>query len=117
LNKVRYIVKAIMGDAKKVIVEKLRDVADRVLMPLPEKAYGYLDYALMALKPEGGTVHYYDFVHAGKEEDPVEKVKLKFSKKSLKLGASSRCLEGRIVRTVGPRWYQVVLDAEIGAKI
>jgi tRNA (guanine37-N1)-methyltransferase len=116
LNKVRYVVEAIMGDAKDIVTNRLQNVADRVLMPLPEKAYDYLDYALTALKLEGGTVHYYDFVHAGKYEDPVEKVKQKASEKMLGLGVSFKFREGRIVRPVGPRWYQVVLDMEIGAK-
>lgn len=116
LNRVRYVVEAIMGDAKDVITSRLQNIADRVLMPLPEKAYDYLNYALMTLKPEGGTVHYYDFVHAGKDENPVEKVKQKASEKMLGLGVSFKFREDRTVRPVGPRWYQVVLDIEISAK-
>jgi len=75
LNSVQSKVFPILGDAKSIVKEQLSRVADRVLMPLPEKAYEYLDYALMALKPRGGWVHYYDFVHAGKGENPVEKVR------------------------------------------
>ena len=33
-------------------------------MPLPKKAYEYLDYAFLALKPRGGYIHYYDFEYA-----------------------------------------------------
>lgn len=116
LNKVRHVVEVIMGDAKDIVVNQLQNVADRVLMPLPEKAYDYLGYALTALKPEGGTVHYYDFVHAGKDEDPVEKVKQKVSEKMLKLDTSFKFREGKTVRPVGPRWHQVVLDIGIGVK-
>jgi len=50
---------------------------NRVLMPLPEKAYAYLESAVAALGPEGGAIHYYDFVHACKHEDPVVKVAAK----------------------------------------
>ena len=116
LNKVRYVVEPILGDAKDIIMNRLQHVADRVLMPLPEKAYDYLNCALMALKPEGGTIHYYDFMHARKDADPVEKVKQKVSEKMIELATSFRFREGRIVRAVGPRWFQVVLDIEICAK-
>lgn len=110
LNRVKSKVVPVLGDAKKVVMEKLSGVADRVLMPLPEKAYEYLDYALMALKPNGGCIHYYDFVHAGKGENSVEKVKAKVT---AKLNASSVKFEfsfGRVVRATGPNWFQVVAD-------
>lgn len=110
LNKVESIVESIEGDAKEVIEFRLRGVADRVLMPLPEKAYEYLNYALMALKPEGGIIHYYDFEHAKKGEDPIRKVIKKVSAKLYSLNVNFQMLFARIVRTTGPRWYQIVLD-------
>jgi len=110
LNRVEGVVEAILGDSKEIILSRLVNVADRVLMPLPEKAYEYLDYALMALKPTGGVIHYYDFEHAGKNEDPIAKVAGKVSKKLSDLGAAFSIQLARIVRTVGPRWYQIVLD-------
>ena len=103
----------IRGDAKEVIEKRLCHVADRVLMPLPEKAFKYLPYALLALKKAGGWVHYYVFEHSKKDENPVEKVKLKVTEK---LESSSVAFEipfGRVVRTTGPNWYQVVLDIVI----
>jgi tRNA (guanine37-N1)-methyltransferase len=116
LNKVRHIVEATMGDAKDIIANQLQNAADRVLMPLPEKAYDYLSYALTALKPKGGTIHYYDFVHAGKDENPVEKVKQRVSERMIKLDRAFKFYGGKAVRPVGPRWHQVVLDIEIGVK-
>lgn len=110
LNKVRGVMEPIEGDAKEVIVSKLKGVADRVLMPLPEKAYEYLDYALMTLKPKGGIIHYYDFEHAAKDEDPLRKIIEKVSRKLSSLNVEFEILFARIVRSVGPRWYQVVLD-------
>lgn len=110
LNKVMDIIEPIEGDAKEVIMSKLKSVADRVLMPLPEKAYEYLDYALMSLKPEGGIIHYYAFEHAEKYEDPIKKVIEKISSKLSSLNVKFEILFARIVRSVGPRWYQVVLD-------
>lgn len=103
----------ILGDAKDIIEKRLRHVADRVLMPLPEKALEYLPYALLALKESGGPVHYYDFVHAKKTEDPTEKVRLKVTEKLLTLGASFDTFYGRVVRETGPNWYQIALDIQI----
>ena len=114
LNRVEGRVVPVLGDAAKVVGEKLSHVADRVLMPLPEKAYEYLDYALTALKPSGGWVHYYDFVHAGKGEVPVEKVRDKVAAKLSGLGVNYVVPFGRVVRATGPNWYQVVLDIFIG---
>jgi tRNA (guanine37-N1)-methyltransferase len=116
LNRVEEIVEPIEGDAKEVIMSRLRNVADRVLMPLPEKAYEYLDYAVMALKPIGGIIHYYDFEHAKKDEDPIIKVVNKVSRKLKDLNLDFNVPFARIVRTVGPRWYQVVLDIFIASK-
>jgi tRNA (guanine37-N1)-methyltransferase len=110
LNRVENRVVPIQGDAKDVIMDRLRGVADRVVMPLPMKAYAYLDYAVAALKSSGGWIHYYDFEHASKTEDPVEKVKMKAEEKLRKLGVSFSFSLGRVVRSVGPRWYQVVVD-------
>lgn len=110
LNKVGKRVVPIQGDAKKVIKERLQEVADRILMPLPAKAYEYLGSALLALKPTGGWIHYYDFAHARKPEDPVEKVKTAVSEKLRKLKVDFEIPFQRIVRKVGPNWVQVVLD-------
>ena len=82
-------------------------------MPLPEKAYKYLDYAVSTLKPTGGWIHYYDFEHAKKDENPIEKTGLKVSKKLQMLGANFQVVFGRIVRPTGSNWYQVVLDLQV----
>ena len=113
LNKVLNQVIPLKGDAKTIITEKLRKTADRVLMPLPEKAYEYLDAAVAALKPKGGWVHYYDFEHARKDEDPVEKMKAKVSEKLSMMDVNFTIPSSRLVRDTGPRWHQVVLDIKI----
>jgi tRNA (guanine37-N1)-methyltransferase len=113
LNKVEERVIPIQGDAKKVVEEELRNIADRIIMPLPERAYEYLDCAIRSLKPTGGWIHYYDFEHAKKNENPVEKIESKVSKKLEMLGVDFNVPFGRIVRLTGPNWYQVVLDIEV----
>jgi len=113
LNKVKERVLPLEGDAKRIVEERLRRVANRVLMPLPERAYEYLDSAVLALKPTEGWIHYYDFEHAGKGEIPVEKVKAKVAGKLENLGVKFEVPLGRVVRHTGPNWYQVALDLRI----
>jgi len=113
LNKTVENVVPFQGDAKIVIQDKLQNIADRVLMPLPELAYQYLEWADLALKSEGGWIHLYDFQHANKDENPVTKVKEKASEKLSKLSKDFSINFGRIVRPIGPRWYQVVLDIKL----
>ncbi len=113
LNKVKERVLPIEGDAKRIVEERLRNVANRVLMPLPEKAYEYLDFAVLALGVTGGWVHYYDFEHAGKGEKPIEKVERKVAEKLENLGVKFETPFARVVRPTGPNWYQVVLDVKI----
>jgi tRNA G37 N-methylase Trm5 len=84
-------------------------------MPLPKKAFEYLPYALLALQNAGGWIHYYDFEYAKTNEDPVVKVKSKVAKKLGSLGVAFEILFGRVVRTTGPNWYQIVLDIKINA--
>jgi tRNA (guanine37-N1)-methyltransferase len=110
LNRVYGKVMPILGDAKEVIEKTLCHVADRVIMPLPEKALEYLPYALLALKKAGGLIHYYDFEHAKKNEDPIVKIRLKVAEKLGSLGVAFEIPFGRVIRTTGPNWYQIVLD-------
>jgi len=103
----------LFGDSKDIINAQLQRVADRVLMPLPEKALEYLPYAVLALKPSGGWIHFYDFQHAVKNEDPVEKTKLKVAQKLVNLGVGYRFVFSRVVRSTGPNWYQIALDIQV----
>ena len=102
----------IVGDAKIIVEKRLCHVADRVIMPLPEKALKYLPYAVLALKKVGGWIHYYDFEHATKNENPVEKVRSKVAEK-LGSEAAFDVPFARVVRSTGPNWYQVVLDINV----
>jgi len=103
----------ILGDARDIIKTQLQGVADRVLMPLPEKALDYLPYALSALKQTGGWIHYYDFQHATGREEPVEKTKLKVAQKLDTADIGYIFANSRVMRTTGPNWYQTVLDIQV----
>ncbi len=113
INKVYGKVVPLLGDAKDLVERKLCGIADRVLMPLPEKAFHYLPVAVSALNKRGGWVHYYDFEHASKEEDASEKVKKKVLGKLADLEINCEVSFARVVRSVGPNWYQVVLDVRV----
>lgn len=102
-----------LGDAKEIIQKKLTEKAHRILMPLPEKALEYLPYATRGLKNHHGTIHFYDFVHATRRENPVEKVKSRTTEKLRSLGVTNEYDFARIVRTTGPNWHQIVLDIVI----
>ncbi len=102
----------LLGDSKDIITARLQGVADRVLMPLPEKAFEYLPYAVLALK-RGGWIHYYDFQHAIKKEDPIEKTKTKIAQKLDELRADYSFAYSRVVRPTGPNWFQTVIDIQV----
>ncbi len=115
INRVYGKVIPLLGDSKDIINAQLQGKADRVLMPLPEKALEYLPYAVSALKKPNGWIHYYDFQHAMGNEKPVEKTKLKVAQKLDSLGVGYIFAFSRVVRSTGPNWYQTALDIQVAS--
>jgi tRNA (guanine37-N1)-methyltransferase len=113
INRVYDEVVPLFGDSKDVIEAELQGKADRVLMPLPEKALEYLPCAILALKPSSGWIHLYDFQHATGNESPIEKTKQNVAQKLRSLGVDYSFVFSRVVRSTGPNWYQTVLDIEV----
>ena len=113
LNAVYGKVIPLLGDSERIVSHHLQGVADRVLMPLPEKALDYLPAALSALKSSGGWIHLYDFQHATKNEDPLEKTMINIGEKMSQMGFQFEYTFSRVVRSVGPNWYQTVLDMRV----
>ncbi|MCK4477275.1 class I SAM-dependent methyltransferase family protein [Candidatus Bathyarchaeota archaeon] len=113
LNKMVNTVIPIEGDAGTTIEEMLKNIADRILMPLPEKAYKYIDSAFLAVKLQGGWIHYYSFEHAKKEENPIEKAKTQVGEKLKQQNVNFELPFGRIVRQTGPNWYQIAIDIQV----
>ena len=109
INKVENYVIPLLGDAAEVIVKKLISVADRVLMPLPELAISYLKYAVLSLRSKG-FLHTYLFVKANNRKESLKKAEEMYSQELVKYVRNYRLLSYRVVRSVGPRKYQVVLD-------
>jgi len=111
LNRVEGQVHSILGDAKQIVKQRLSAVADRVIMNLPEKAIEFVDAACKALKPTGGTVHFYSFVDAS---NTLDDVKLDFVCAVEKSGRKvEKILFSRFVRATAPYEWQAVLDAKI----
>ncbi len=113
LNRVYNKVIPLLGDAKILLRNKLCGIADRILMPLPEKAYEYLSSAILSLKKSGGWIHYYDFEYGKKKVYVLDKTKNKVSEKLNSLGIDFTIPTSRIIRSIGPNWYQVVLDIHV----
>ena len=111
LNRAENRVHPIQGDARQVVDKKLTGAADRVIMNLPEKASEFIDVACKAVKPSGGTVHFYGFIRA---PDSLETLKKRFAEAVDKAGRKVRAFScTKTVRATAPYEWQAVLDAEI----
>lgn len=100
---------SINGDAAQVVKEQLQNKGDRTLMLLPERSDEFLDSAILATK-SGGIIHYYSHQHADKRQDVIEISKQHYLQVS---PVKSQIIGGRMVRAVGPRYYQTVVDVKI----
>ncbi|MEM2393701.1 MAG: class I SAM-dependent methyltransferase family protein [Candidatus Bathyarchaeia archaeon] len=110
-NRVEGKVNPVLGDARQIIEQALRGVADRVIMNLPEKAIEYIEVACKALKTEGGIIHFYSFVRA---DDSLESLKKRLEKEVEKFDRRiENILFSRFVRETAPYEWQAVLDVKI----
>ncbi len=110
-NRVGGRVVPLLGDAGEV-GRALENRCDRVLMPLPELAPKYLEVAVRALRKRG-FIHYYAHVHAPRGGSPTKLCEEEVAGKLEKLCRDFVVVGARAVRSVGPRWHQVVLDIEV----
>ncbi|EGG41940.1 protein of unknown function Met10 [Candidatus Nitrosarchaeum limnium SFB1] len=108
-NKILGNVISINGDAAKIIQEQLKNKSDRTLMLLPERSDEFLKSAIDATK-SGGIIHYYSHIHADKKS---EAGKLSEEHYLQVTPVKSEILGSKIVRPVGPRYYQTVVDVKI----
>jgi len=100
---------SIHGDASQVINSKLENKSDRTLMLLPEKSDEFLDSAILSTK-SGGIIHYYSHIHADKKSDAAKLSEQHYMQIT---PVKSTILGSKIVRPVGPRFYQTVVDVRI----
>jgi tRNA (guanine37-N1)-methyltransferase len=111
LNRVENRVHPIVGDAREVVREKLAGMADRVIMNLPETANAFIDVACKAVKPCGGTVHFYGFVRL---PDTMEELQKRFAAAVEKEGMKvEEFTHVKTVRATAPYEWQAVIDAKI----
>ena len=109
LNKLVGNVITIHGDALEVIKNQLENKSDRTLMLLPEKSDEFLNSAVLTTK-NNGVIHYYSHIHADKKLDAPKLSELHLIEK---IPMKSIILKSKIVRPVGPRFYQTVVDVRI----
>jgi len=108
-NKLAGRIISINGDASQIIQEQLENTSDRTLMLLPERSDEFLKSAIQATK-NGGIIHYYSHIHADKKS---EAGKLSEEHYMQITPVKSEILGSKIVRAVGPRYYQTVVDVKI----
>ncbi|MGH1569210.1 MAG: class I SAM-dependent methyltransferase [Nitrosopumilus sp.] len=109
LNKLAGEVISINGDASEIIKDQLMNKSDRTLMLLPERSDEFLKSAINTTK-DGGIIHYYSHIHADKKTDAR---KLSEEHYLNVTPVKSEILDSKIVRAVGPRYYQTVVDVKI----
>jgi tRNA (guanine37-N1)-methyltransferase len=102
-------VKAVLGDARIVVLRDYRNFADRVLMPLPKDAHDFLDVAFAGVK-DGGIVHFYTFADIN---DPFKDALSKAEKAAKESKVLIEVAGERIVRPYSPATVQVVLDLRV----
>jgi len=108
-NKLAGDVISINGDSSEIIKEQLVDKSDRTLMLLPERSDEFLESAISTTK-NNGIIHYYSHIHADKKLDAG---KLSEEHYLSVTPVKSEILSSKIVRPVGPRYYQTVVDVKI----
>jgi tRNA (guanine37-N1)-methyltransferase len=109
LNNVQNRVISIHGNARDVLLsDEFFEKADRILMPLPEKAFEYVDVSVNCLKPSGGYIHFFSHIRSDVKSNVINEsenyVRSLFSKYNYQIKHT------QIVRAVGPRLYQTVTD-------
>lgn len=111
LNRVENNVVSILGDAREVIDKQIDGKSNRVLMPLPEKAKEFVSPAIKALKEGKGIIHYFAHIRASNRKLGLHEGE-KDTEDAFK-NYRYRILHTRIIREVGPRFYQIVSDVYI----
>ena len=100
---------SINGDTTEIIKNKLIKESDRTLMLLPERSDEFLETAINTTK-DGGVIHYYSHIHADKKSDAGRLSEEHYMDLT---PVKSEILYSKIVRPVGPRYYQTVVDVKI----
>lgn len=109
LNKVAARIEHIQGESRQV-VEGMGQKFSRVLMPLPETSFEFLECAIKSIAEQGGWIHLYTHVHGRSTSEAIQSARTTVDE-SLRGRGSMQ--QSRIVKGIGPGWYQIVSDLEI----
>lgn len=111
LNRVDKNILPYLGDARSIVNDHLSGVADRVIMNLPEKAVEFIDVACKALKPNGGIIHYYEFIQY---PDSTEKAQIRLADQIKQAKRTiNKFLFIKNIKETAPYQHQVVFDIKI----
>ena len=108
-NKVSGRIEQIHGDTRRVL-EGIQGKFDRVLVPLPERSFEFLEGAITSIKQQGGWIHFYVHIHGRSNADAIESAKIRVEEPLQERGSLRY---SRVVKGIGPGWYQIVTDLEI----
>ncbi len=100
---------ALKGDVKKVVPE-IGEFFDRIIMPLPEKSWEFLDLALKSAAPEA-IIHFYAFIHEDKFDDAIGRLNTVAKKNGKKI----KILKWIRAGTYAPRVYRWCIDFQLKA--
>ncbi len=109
LNKMKGNVISINGDASQIVKEQLENKGDRTLVLLPERSDEFLETAILTTK-NNGMIHYYSHIHSDKKSEAPKLSEKHFLEVT---SVKSEISNSKIVRPVGPRYYQTVVDVLI----
>lgn len=111
LNRVDSNITPFLGDARSLINKHLIGKADRVIMNLPEKAKEFINIACKAIKPQGGILHYYEFIQ---HPDSIGKAQFRLSERVKQAGRIvDQFLFAKNIRETAPYQYQAAFDVKI----
>jgi tRNA (guanine37-N1)-methyltransferase len=102
-------VRVLEGNVAALLPGKYKGWADRLAMPLPKDAKGFLVNAIPCLK-KGGILHYYSF---GSMDAPFAEAEKDVKEAAAKLGRKARAVFQRVVRPYSKDTEQVVVDMRI----
>jgi len=108
LNKIQEKVIPILGDVRKKSQEWFGK-CNRVVMPLPHDARGYLELAYKCLKSKGGVIHLYIIEREDEVEKNVKKIVKNFQEKIER----KVTYKTKKVLSYSPRTYKYCVDIQI----
>jgi len=116
INKVKQRHFSIHGNAANILLNDSRFTSfknkmNRILMPLPEHAFEFIDLAVKCIHVDGGHIHFFAHIKCENKSHVIENseknIRSLFSNYNYKIDHT------QIVRPVAPRLYQTVTDVFI----